>query len=101
MKLKRQISSVADGIAEKQNKLLLLYFLAAFPDFSIPDYSKTRYSQRSKANKPTVTRCVIVICVCFFQLAALILKDYSLRACLHGGGGLQVGEVTRLAVVKN
>ena len=40
MKLKRQISSVADGIAEKQNKLLL-YFLAAFPDFSIPDYSKT------------------------------------------------------------
>ena len=23
-----------------------------------------------------------------------------LRACLHGGGGPQVGEVTRLAVVK-
>ena len=24
----------------------------------------------------------------------------TLRACLHGGGGLQVGEVTRLAVVE-
>ena len=24
-----------------------------------------------------------------------------LRACLHGGGGPQVGEVTRLAVVEN
>ena len=26
---------------------------------------------------------------------------YKLRACLHGGGGPQVGEVTRLAVSKN
>ena len=25
---------------------------------------------------------------------------YSLRACLHGGGGPQVGEVTRLGEVK-
>ena len=25
-----------------------------------------------------------------------LLMDYGLRACLHGGGGPQVGEVTRL-----
>ena len=27
-------------------------------------------------------------------------KSWFLRACSHGGGGLQVGEVTRLAVVE-
>ena len=27
--------------------------------------------------------------------------SFELRACLHGGGGPQVGEVTRLAVVEN
>ena len=28
------------------------------------------------------------------------IKERSFRACLHGGGGPQVGEVTRLAVVE-
>ena len=28
------------------------------------------------------------------------IPDHELRACLHGGGGPQVGEVTRLAVVE-
>ena len=28
------------------------------------------------------------------------LRYSSLRACLHGGGGPKVGEVTRLAVVE-
>ena len=33
----------------------------------------------------------------FFELRTF---PWSLRACLHGGGGPQVGEVTRLAVVE-
>ena len=28
------------------------------------------------------------------------LPGYKIRACLHGGGGPQVGEVTRPAVVE-
>ena len=30
----------------------------------------------------------------------LVVHTQNFRACLHGGGGPQVGEVTRLAVVK-
>ena len=30
----------------------------------------------------------------------IILEIHTVRACLHGGGGPQVGEVTRLAVVE-
>ena len=30
-----------------------------------------------------------------------VLDAGRIRACLHGGGGPQVGEVTRLAVVEN
>ena len=38
-----------------------------------------------------------------FQTKALVVTQISgdnFRACLHGGGGPQVGEVTRLAVVE-
>ena len=31
----------------------------------------------------------------------VICKEDPLRACLHGGGGTQVGEVTRLGGVNN
>ena len=34
------------------------------------------------------------------QLISKISKISKIRACLHGGGGPQVGEVTRLAVVE-
>ena len=36
----------------------------------------------------------------FFNCCGGLLCYWKLRACLHGGGGPQVGEVTRLAVVE-
>ena len=43
---------------------------------------------------------IIVTDLLFFTLNLLISKIWLLRACLHGGGGHQVGEVTRLTVVE-
>ena len=41
-------------------------------------------------------------CLVMFVTAVCLLFLFKtlFRACLHGGGGPQVGEVTRLAVVK-
>ena len=36
----------------------------------------------------------------YFWLGMLTWNHSRLRACLHGGGGPQVGEVTRSAVVE-
>ena len=35
------------------------------------------------------------------KFAADLSLQIFLRACLHGGGGPQIGEVTCLAVIKN
>ena len=42
------------------------------------------------------------MCVCIYipQISMIHVVSCCLRACLHGGGGPQVGEVTRLAVVE-
>ena len=38
--------------------------------------------------------------ICIYGDCYVILGFITLRACLHGGGGPQVGEVSRLAVVE-
>ena len=44
---------------------------------------------------------VLVAVAVVFCVRSLLFCRGRLRACLHGGGGPQVGEVTRLAVVEN
>ena len=40
---------------------------------------------------------VFVVCVprCYLFVHLHCIRDFQLRVCLHGGGGPQVGEVTR------
>ena len=42
----------------------------------------------------------VMFCFCVREMLALHLALYLLSACLHGGGGPQVGEVTCLGGVK-
>ena len=63
----------------------------------------SNYALRDSANKLVVPFPRINYMKNSFSYSGATLWNslpYNIRACLHGGGGPQVGEVTRLAVVE-
>ena len=95
-----------DGEECKPSKKLLCISLLTSLFTSVCPHLHTTLPENVFRSVAALVSCyclVIVAAVIVLGLGALFLLFvvlFTLRACLHGDGGPQVGEVTRLAVVE-